>query len=87
MEKHCLTYQCHPLDPEEKMLPDLPVPATPPKSLSQMSDVTSVQVSKSPGQPSTMSKLSTTSGVQVVGVQVGLKFQFLPLDDDQHMQL
>ena len=34
-----------------------------------------------------MSELSTTYGVQVVGVQDGLKFQFLPLDDDQCMQL
>ena len=37
-----------PTDPEEKMLSDLPVPATPPTSLGQMSDVTSVQVPKSP---------------------------------------
>ena len=37
-----------PTDRKEKMLPDLPVQATPPKSLNQMSDMTSVQVPKSP---------------------------------------
>ena len=69
-----------PTDPEEKMLPDLPVPAIPPKSLSQMTDVTNVQVPKSPSQLSTTSKSSTTLSVQVVGVQEGPKIQFLPLD-------
>ena len=76
-----------PTDPKEKMLSDLPVPATHPKSLNQMSDVTSVQVPKSPSQLSTMSKVSTMSSVLVVGVQEGLKFQFLPWDDNQHMWL
>ena len=72
--------------PDGKM-PDLPVPATPPKSLSNMSHVTSIQVPKSPSQLSAMNKSSTTSSVQVVGVHEGLKFQFLPLDDDQHTWL
>ena len=63
-----------PTDPEENMLPDLPVPATPPKSPSQTSYVTSVQVPKSPSQLSTMSGLSTMLSVQVVGVQEGPKF-------------
>ena len=69
------------------MLPDLPVPATPPKSLNQMSDVTSILVPKFPSQLSTTSKLSTTLSVEVVGVQEGPKFQFLPLECDQCMQL
>ena len=72
-----------PTNPEEKMLHDLPVPAAPPKSPSQLSDVTSVQVPKSPSQLSTMSKLSTLLSVQVVWVQEGPKFQFLPLDDQR----
>ena len=76
-----------PTDPKEKMLLDLPVPPTHPKSLSQMSGVPIVQVPKSPSQLSTTSKLSTMLSVQVVGIQEGPKFQFLPLDDDQCMQL
>ena len=76
-----------PTDPEEKILPDIQVPATPSKSPSQMSDVNSVQVPKSPIQLSTISESSTTSSVQVVSIKEGLKFQFLPLDDDQHMRL
>ena len=62
-------------------------PSNPSKSPNNMSHVASVQVPKSPSQLSTKSELSTTSSVQVVGVQEGPKFQFLPLDDDQHMQL
>ena len=72
--------------PNGKML-DLPVTATSSQSLSNMSHVTSVQVPKSASWLSTMSKLSTMSSVQVVGVQEGLKFQFLQLDNDQCMQL
>ena len=68
-------------------MPDLPVPATPPKSPSNMGHVTSVQVPKLPSQLITMSELQSTSSVQGVGVQDGLKFQFLPLDNDQHMWL
>ena len=76
-----------PTDPEEKILPNLQVPATPPKSLSQRSHETSIQVPKSPSQLSTMSKLNIMLSVQVVCIQEGLKFQFLPLDDDHHTWL
>ena len=86
-KKCCLTYQCHPQILRKKCCLTYQSQHTPPKSLSQMSDVTSVQVPKSPSQLSTMIKVSTTLSVQVVGVQEGPKFQFLPLDDDQHMWL
>ena len=52
-----------------------------------MSHVTSVWVPKSPSQLSTTRKLNTMLSVQVVSIQEGLKFQYLPLDDDQHMWL
>ena len=86
-DRKTLALPMPPTDPKGKILPGLQVPATPHKSPNQMSDVNSVQVPKFPSQLSTMSKLSTTSSVQVVSIQEGLKFQFLPLNNDQCMRL